>query len=438
MENKNWSSNPHANFSFPYFSTQELLNQAPPPNLYSIMAQLQVKQQQLHKDLTNLANQGNPATPAQAPHIPHLTPFNTRKRENLHKSHAEYNCYSEAFYGSTGNYVYPNHHPTQNVPTIQEKLKNSSNGGDYPTHSWTNPVPHQQQNPFGGYGSNQTYQSGQSQEDINAQMMKTLQELQRKTKETTHLINNLNDQIGDIPTQRPAGHSPSQPTPNFINHRNQHPGVYRHQNHMIRPPTNPISQHLPSFFQHQAPLPPLSEHQAAYAETMRSEETTMDLRPSQSNDETDSQPMQIDPPNLNKEEEKETPKTLDSNPISHSQKLQSNNPKSEPSDHNSLDLFEQVERNIPFLDSPHASKEFTAKGHDQNLERLVLSKTANSVFQSKLPFTKKDQGTSLISIVVTDTIFRAPLDLGTSINIIPPVLFEESRFDDFKPTKVQF
>jgi hypothetical protein len=84
-------------------------------------------------------------------------------------------------------------------------------------------------------------------------MMKTLQELQRKTKETTHLINNINNQIGDIPTQRPAGHSPSQPTPNFINHRNQHPGGYQHQNHMVQPPINPISQHQPSFYQNQPP-----------------------------------------------------------------------------------------------------------------------------------------------------------------------------------------
>jgi hypothetical protein len=112
------------------------------------------------------------ATSTQAPH-PHLTQPNFPRRENLHNLNTTPADYSEVAHDSLRNYNYPDLNPTQNISAIQEPFKNSSNWKNYPNYSWNNQVP-PQQNQFNGYGSNPTFHPGPSQQDINAQMMKTL------------------------------------------------------------------------------------------------------------------------------------------------------------------------------------------------------------------------------------------------------------------------
>jgi hypothetical protein len=245
------------------------------------------------------------ATSTQAPH-PHLTQPNFPQRENLHNLNTTPADYSEVAHDSLGNYNYPDLNPTQNISAIQEPFKNSSNWKNYPNYSWNNQVSSQPYH-FNGYGSNPNFHPGPSQQDINAQMLRTLQDMQTKMTEVTRNITNLNNQIGVAPTQRPVGHLPSQPIPN-PNHQGNH---YPNQ-----PPPNPPQQ-PPRFLQSQAPPPPPNNNPTAHAVTLRSGKTTTDPEPSH---EPGKIHVQVDSPPPH-QEEKEQQKSQDKIPVPFPQAL---------------------------------------------------------------------------------------------------------------------
>jgi hypothetical protein len=84
------------------------------------------------------------------------------------------------------------------------------------------------QNHFGNFGQ-PAYQPGPSQDDINNQVMKTLQGMQTQMTEVTRMITNLQHQVKVTPDHRPIGNLPSQPMPNPNNQRNQFQGGYPSQ-----------------------------------------------------------------------------------------------------------------------------------------------------------------------------------------------------------------
>jgi hypothetical protein len=119
--------------------------------------------------------------------------------------------------------------------------------------------------------------------------------------------------------------------------------------------------------------------------------------------------------------------------------------KSEPTEKELMDLFGQVEINIPILDAikyiPAYAKFLkdlcTPKRQPKNLGKVILPETVSSVVQSRLPLKRKDPGAPLIQVIINDTSFdHALLDLGASINLIPTVVFEEFKIGELKPVEV--
>ena len=111
-----------------------------------------------------------------------------------------------------------------------------------------------------------------------------------------------------------------------------------------------------------------------------------------------------------------------------------------------LELFKQVQINLPLLDAikqvPSYAKflkdlctqKRKAKIHTKKIQ---LTEQASSVFQQLAPPKLKDPGTPTISCVIGNlTIRKALLDLGASVNLLPSSMYDSCRFGELKSTKV--
>jgi hypothetical protein len=382
--------------------------------------QMQIHQKKIEEKLTN----------KQAPHVhsPHTHPPHILRRENLHNIDAtsvDQQFPADFPQDLTGNFDQNIVDSTsENIYALQEQFRNPSNTSNQnwrtnPNHSWKNPnpIPFPKQNYFGNYGQ-PMYQPGPSQDDINNQVMKTLQGMQTQMTEVTRMVTNLQQQVKVTPDHRPIGNLPSQPMPNPNNQRSQFQGGYHSQ------PIHPAPQHPPGFNNSQAPRPHPRNNQTANAVTLRNGKTTQNTLPVKETRSNDTQ-INSSPPIV-----QEPIHAKQGNPAPFPQALHSSKKKktkSEPTEKELMDLFGQVEINIPLLDAikyiPAYAKFLkdlcTPKRLPRNLGKVTLPETISSVVQSRLPIKRKDPGAPLVQVIINDISFDCTLlDLGASINLI--------------------
>jgi hypothetical protein len=92
-----------------------------------------------------------------------------------------------------------------------------------------------------------------------------------------------------------------------------------------------------------------------------------------------------------------------------------------------LEVFKQVQINIPFLDAiqqvPSYAKFLndliTVKRKTNVPKKAFLTEQVSSILQCKLPLKYKDPGTTITCMIGVSQIERALLVLGTSVNLLP-------------------
>jgi hypothetical protein len=110
-----------------------------------------------------------------------------------------------------------------------------------------------------------------------------------------------------------------------------------------------------------------------------------------------------------------------------------------------LEVFKQVQINIPFLDAiqqvPSYAKFLkdlvTIKRKTNVPKKAYLIEQVSSILQCKLPIKYKDPGCPTIACVIgVSQINRALLDLGASVNLLPYSVYLQLRLGELKPTTV--
>jgi hypothetical protein len=110
-----------------------------------------------------------------------------------------------------------------------------------------------------------------------------------------------------------------------------------------------------------------------------------------------------------------------------------------------LEVFKQVQINIPFFDAiqqvPSYAKFLkdlvTIKRKTNVPKKAYLTKQVSSILQCKLPIKYKDLGCPTISCMIgVNQINRALLDLGASVNLLPYAMYLQLGLGDLKPTAI--
>ena len=171
--------------------------------------------------------------------------------------------------------------------------------------------------------------------------------------------------------------------------------------------------------------------------------TPTDLSPSQS----------IDPVNSEEIKKDESKKGDDTSPPSTVERvhkptapfpLRLRNKKDQTHVDKIRETFSQVKINIPLLDAiqqmpPYAKflKELCTTKRMTNVpKKAFLASNVSSIISCQIPAKYKDPGCPTISIVIGDqTIHKALLDLGASVNLLPYSVYETLGLGELKPTR---
>jgi hypothetical protein len=110
-----------------------------------------------------------------------------------------------------------------------------------------------------------------------------------------------------------------------------------------------------------------------------------------------------------------------------------------------LEVFIQVQINIPFLDAiqqiPSYAKFLkdlvTVKRKTNVLKRAFMTEQVSAILQCKLPLKYKDLGCPTITCMIeVSQIERALLDLGASMNLLPYSVYLQLGLGELKPTSM--
>jgi uncharacterized coiled-coil protein SlyX len=110
-----------------------------------------------------------------------------------------------------------------------------------------------------------------------------------------------------------------------------------------------------------------------------------------------------------------------------------------------LEVFKQVQINIPFLDAiqqvPSYAKFLndlvTIKRRTNVPKKAFLTEQVSSIIQCKIPVKFKDPGCPTIACMIGDNkVERALLDLGASVNLLPYSVYVQLGLGELKPTSV--
>lgn len=112
-----------------------------------------------------------------------------------------------------------------------------------------------------------------------------------------------------------------------------------------------------------------------------------------------------------------------------------------------MDLFKQVQINLPLLDAikqvpAYAKflKDLCTQKRRMRTEapqKVVLTEQVSAVLTNQAPRKLKDPGAPLISCVIGNiTNERALLDLGASVNLLPSSVYDSFSFGELKPSPI--
>jgi hypothetical protein len=110
-----------------------------------------------------------------------------------------------------------------------------------------------------------------------------------------------------------------------------------------------------------------------------------------------------------------------------------------------LEVFKQVQINIPFLDAiqqvPSYAKFLkdlvTIKRKTNVPKKAYVTEQVSSILQCKLPIKYKDPGCPTIACMIgVSQINKALLDLGASMNLLPYSMYLQLGLGELKPTTV--
>jgi hypothetical protein len=110
-----------------------------------------------------------------------------------------------------------------------------------------------------------------------------------------------------------------------------------------------------------------------------------------------------------------------------------------------LEVFKQVQINIPFLDAiqqiPSYAKFLkdlvTVKRKMNVPKKAFMTEQVSAILQCKLPFKYKDPGCPTITCMIgVSQIERALLDLGASVNLLPYSVYLQLGLGELKPTSM--
>jgi hypothetical protein len=110
-----------------------------------------------------------------------------------------------------------------------------------------------------------------------------------------------------------------------------------------------------------------------------------------------------------------------------------------------LEVFKQVQINIPFLDAIQQVPSYAkflkdlikVKRKTNVPKRVCLTEHVSSILQCKMPLKYKDPGCPTISCMIgLSRIERALLDLGASVNILPYSVYLQLGLGELKPTSM--
>jgi hypothetical protein len=110
-----------------------------------------------------------------------------------------------------------------------------------------------------------------------------------------------------------------------------------------------------------------------------------------------------------------------------------------------LEVFKQVQINIPFLDAiqqiPSYAKFLkdlvTVKRKTNVPKKAFMTEQVSAILQCKLPLKYKDPGCPTITCMIgVSQIERALLDLGASVNLLPYSVYLQLRLGELKPTSM--
>jgi hypothetical protein len=110
-----------------------------------------------------------------------------------------------------------------------------------------------------------------------------------------------------------------------------------------------------------------------------------------------------------------------------------------------LEVFKQVQINIPFLDAIQQILSYakflkdliTVKRKTNVPKKAFLTEQVSSILQCKLPIKYKDPGCPTITCMIgVSQIERALLNLGASVNLLPYSVYVQLGLGDLKPTSM--
>ena len=110
-----------------------------------------------------------------------------------------------------------------------------------------------------------------------------------------------------------------------------------------------------------------------------------------------------------------------------------------------LEVFKQVQINIPFLDAIQQVPSYakclkdlvTIKRKTNVPKKAYLTEQVSSILQCKFPIKYKDPGCLTIGCMIgVSQINRALLDLGASVNLLPYSVYLQLGLGELKPTTV--
>jgi len=110
-----------------------------------------------------------------------------------------------------------------------------------------------------------------------------------------------------------------------------------------------------------------------------------------------------------------------------------------------LEMFNQVKLNVPLLDTiqqvpTYAKflKDMCTKKRKTNVPKKVfLATNISEILSGPIPVKYKDLGCPTISCTIGQTeISKALLDLGASINLLPPSVYQQLGLGELNPTRV--
>jgi hypothetical protein len=110
-----------------------------------------------------------------------------------------------------------------------------------------------------------------------------------------------------------------------------------------------------------------------------------------------------------------------------------------------LEVFKQVQINIPFLDTIQQISSYakflkdlvTVKRKTNVPKKAFMIEQVNAILQCKLPLKYKDPGCPTITCMIgVSQIERALLDLGASVNLLPYLVYLQLGLGELKPTSM--